>query len=216
MSIIKLMLIDDHDIVRAGMRMLLEAQPDMEIVVEANSGATAIEAAEEVDLDVVLIDVSMPQMDGSETTRQLKARHPALTVLALTIHEEEEYLFKMLDAGASGYIPKRAAPEDLLQAIRTVHRGEFFLHPSVASALVDDFVHRKRLAAPKTPVPLTDREREVLILIAGGLSYRKIGEQLKISSKTVSRHRDNISAKLNLSSSSEMTRYAIQRGLVDV
>jgi two-component system response regulator NreC len=215
MSTVKLMLVDDHEIVRTGMRMLLEAQSDLEIVVEANSGAAAIEAAEKHDLDVVLMDLSMPEMDGIESTRQLKSRFPKLAVLALTIHEEEEYLFQMLNAGASGYIPKRAAPEDLLRAIHTVHRGEVFLHPSVAGALVDDFTHRKQSAAPEIRLRLTDREREVLILIAEGLTNKKIGEKLEISPKTVARHRDNISSKLNLSSRTELARYAIQRGLID-
>lgn len=215
MSTVKLMLVDDHEIVRTGMRMLLEAQSDLEIVIEANSGAAAIEAAEKHDLDVVLMDLSMPEMDGIESTRQLKSRFPKLAVLALTIHEEEEYLFQMLNAGASGYIPKRAAPEDLLQAIHAVHRGEVFLHPSVAGALVDDFMQRKHPATPEGRHRLTSREREVLILIAEGLTNKKIGEQLEISPKTVARHRDNISAKLQLSSRAELARYAIQKGLLN-
>jgi DNA-binding NarL/FixJ family response regulator len=215
MPAIKLMLVDDHDIVRTGIRMLLGAQSDMEIVVEVNSGAMAIEAAGQHDIDVVLMDVSMPEMDGIEATRQLKARCPTLAILALTIHEEEEYLFQMLDAGASGYIPKRVAPEDLLQAIRAVHRGEVFLHPSVAGALVNGLMHGKQSAASETGLRLTSREREVMILIAEGLTNKRIGEQLEISPKTVARHRDNISAKLGLSSRAEFTRYAIQRGLIE-
>ncbi len=215
MSTIKLMLVDDHDIVRAGLRMLLEAQSDMEIVTEANSGAMAIELAQTHPLDVVLMDINMPAMNGIETTRRLKQHCPTVAVLALTIHEEEEYLFQMLDAGVSGYIPKRAAPEDLLQAIHAVHRGEVFLHSSVAGALVDNFLHRPTSAAPPTPLPnLTNRERQVLSLIAEGLTNKQIGQQLGISPKTVARHRDNISAKLNLSSRAELTRYAIQQGLI--
>ncbi len=214
MTVIKLMLVDDHDIVRAGMRMLLDAQPDMEILAEACSGAKALELVKTHRPDVVLMDVTMPDMNGIETTRRLKTLYPNIAVLALTIHEEEEYFFQMLNAGASGYIPKRAAPEDLLQAIHTVYRGEVFLHTSVAGALVKDFLQRKGTAPAKETPSLTDREYEVLVLIAGGLTNRQIGEQLGISPKTVARHRDNITAKLNLSSRAELTRYAIQQGLI--
>ncbi len=216
MSVIKLMLVDDHDIVRAGLRMLLQAQPDMDIVAEVGSGAEAITLAKTDHPDVVLMDVNMPDMNGIETTRHLKNCCPDIAVLALTIHEEEEYLFQMLDAGASGYIPKRAAPEDLLRAIYTVSQGEVFLHPSVAGALVKDFLGRG--STPPPPIAetstLTKREQEVLILIAEGLTNKQIGEQLGISPKTVARHRDNITTKLNLSSRTELTRYAIQKGLI--
>ncbi len=215
MSTIKLMLVDDHDIVRAGLRMLLQAQPDIEIVAEAGSGAEAIRLAKAHQPDVILMDVNMPDMSGVETTRQLRACCPEIVILALTIHEEEEYLFQMLDAGASGYIPKRAAPEDLLQAIHTVNRGEVFLHPSVAGALVKDFLGRGSTTITTAKISsLTKREQEVLILIAEGLTNKQIGEQLGISPKTVARHRDNITAKLNLSSRTELTRYAIQKGLI--
>lgn len=215
MASIKLMLVDDHDIVRAGMRMLLEAQADMEIIAEACSGAEAIELLKTHQPDVVLMDVTMPEMSGIETTRQLKASFPDVAVLALTIHEEEEYFFQMLDAGASGYIPKRAAPEDLLRAIRTVYSGEIFLHTSVAGALVQDFLQRGiGPSSTSEPSELTEREQEVLTLIAEGLTNKQIGERLGISPKTVARHRDNISHKLNLSTRAELTRYAIQKGLI--
>ena len=211
---IKLILVDDHEIVRAGLRMLLQAQPDIEIVAEAGSGAEAIALAKTHQPDVALMDVAMPEMNGIEATRQLKACSPATAVLALTIHEEEDYFFQMLDAGASGYIPKRAAPEDLLQAIRKVHRGEIFLHSSVAEALVKDFLQRGAAASPAKTSDLTSREQEVLTLIAEGLTNKQIGEQLGISPKTVARHRDNITHKLNLPSRAELTRYAIQKGLI--
>ncbi len=211
---IKLILVDDHDIVRAGLRMLLEAQPNIEIVAEASSGAEAIALAEKYQPNVILMDVTMPDMNGIQTTRQIKAHHPKIAVLALTIHEEEDYFFQMLDAGASGYIPKRAAPEDLLRAIHTVHRGEVFLHSSVAGALVKDFLERGNADSPTEPSNLTEREQEVLTLIAEGLTNKQIGEKLGISPKTVARHRDNITKKLNLSSRAELTRYAIQKGLI--
>ncbi len=213
---IRLVLADDHEIVRAGLRMLLNTQPDIEIVAEASSGAEAIELAQAYQPDVILMDVAMPDMDGMEASRAIKAHCPSVAVLALTIHEEEDYFFRMLDAGASGYIPKRAAPDVLLQAIRTVHSGEVFLHSSVATVLVKDYLQRGGLATEADLSGLTEREREVLTLIAGGLTNKQIGEQLGISPKTVARHRDNITNKLNLSSRAELTRYAIQKGLIRV
>jgi two-component system response regulator NreC len=216
MMTIKIMLVDDHEIVRAGLRMLLQSQPDMEIVAEASSGAEALELVQGCQPDVILMDVTMEEMNGIEATRQLKDCCPNLAILALTIHEEEDYFFQMLSAGASGYIPKRAAPEDLLQAIQTVHRGEVFLHSSVASVLVKDFLGRGGSPAVKAEISnLTDREQEVLTLIAEGLTNKQIGERLEISPKTVARHRDNITQKLKLSTRAELTRYAIQKGLIN-
>ena len=213
---IRLVLADDHEIVRVGLRMLLSTQPDIEIVAEASSGVEAIGLAQAHQPDVILMDVAMPDMDGMEATRAIKARCPSVAVLALTIHEEEDYFFRMLDAGASGYIPKRAAPDDLLQAVRTVHSGEVFLHSSVATVLVRDYLQRGGSAAEADLSSLTEREREVLTLIAEGLTNKQIGEQLGISPKTVARHRDNITNKLNLSSRAELTRYAIQKGLISL
>ncbi|GAB4543132.1 MAG: response regulator transcription factor [Anaerolineae bacterium] len=217
MPSIRLMLVDDHEIVRAGLRMLLGTQPDIEIVAEASSGGQAIELAQIHQPDVILMDIAMSDMDGMQATRQLKLYCPQVAILALTIHEEENYFFRMLDAGASGYIPKRAAPEDLVRAIRTVHRGEVFLHSSVATALVRDYLQRGGVVTETGSLAsLTEREREVLALIAKGLTNRQIGQRLGISPKTVARHRDNITRKLNLSSRTELTRYAIQKGLVDL
>jgi two-component system response regulator NreC len=213
---IRLMLADDHEILRAGLRMLLGTQPDMEVVAEASSGAEAIELAQIHRPDVILMDIAMPDMNGMEATRQLKMHCPFVAVLALTIHEEADYFFQMLDAGASGYVPKRAAPEDLLQAIRTVHRGEVFLHSSVATVLVRDYLQRDGGAADADLSSLSEREREVLILIAEGFTNKQIGEALGISPKTVARHRDNITGKLNLSSRAELTRYAIKAGLISL
>jgi DNA-binding NarL/FixJ family response regulator len=183
-------------------------------VAEASSGVEAVALALTHQLDVILMDITMPVMSGMEATRELKASCPDAAVLALTIHEEEDYFFQMLNAGASGYIPKRAAPEDLLQAIYTVHRGEVYLHASVAGALVKDFLERSRVTSTAELSNLTEREQEVLALIAEGLTNKQIGEQLGISPKTVARHRDNITKKLNLSSRAELTRYAIQKGLI--
>lgn len=214
MSPITLMLVDDHDIVRAGLRMLLDAQPDMKIVAEAGSGAEALHLAQTYHPDVVLMDINMPEMNGIETTRRMKNECPNTRVLALTIHEEAEYLLQMLDAGASGYVPKRAAPDDLLNAIQSVFHGQAYLHSSVAGALVDNYLHHGNNPEPELDSPLTAREIEVLTLIAQGLTNKQIGEQLGISPRTVARHRDNISAKLKLSTRADLTRYAIQQGLV--
>lgn len=214
MALITLMLVDDHDIVRAGLRMLLDAQPDMEIVAEADSGPEALRAASTCQPDIVLMDVTMPEMNGIETTRQLKKQCPNTRVLALTIHEEAEYLLQMLEAGASGYVPKRAAPDDLLDAIQSIHQGQVYLHASVAGALVDNYLQRGGAAKTEDSPTLTSREIEVLTLIAHGLTNKQIGEQLGISPRTVARHRDNISAKLELSTRSDLTRYAIQQGFV--
>jgi two-component system response regulator NreC len=216
MSPIRLVLADEHEIVRAGLRMLLQAQPDMEIVAEASSGRQAIDQVLAFAPDMILMDVAMPDMSGMETTRQLKACCPSVAVLALTIHEEEDYFFQMLDAGVSGYVPKRAAPEDLLKAIRTVHRGEIFLHTSVAGALVKDFRQRGGLEEAQEVSRLTDREQQVLKLIAEGLTNKQIGQELSISHKTVARHRDNITQKLHLSNRAELTRHAVQMGLISL
>lgn len=216
MPTIRLVLVDDHEIVRVGLRMLVQAQPDIEIVGEASSGPEAIELVESHQPDVVLMDVTMPGMDGIEATRQLKTRCPSVAVLALTIHEERDYFFEMLQAGASGYVPKRAAADELLRAIRMVFQGEIFLHSSVASALVKDFLQHGRVDSEVDLPTLTEREREVLILIAEGLTNKQIGQRLSISPKTVARHRDNLTKKLRLSSRAELTRYAIQKGLVSL
>jgi DNA-binding NarL/FixJ family response regulator len=200
--------------VRIGLRMLLQAQPDIEIVAEASSGEEAIDLVQMHQPDVVLMDVTMPGMSGMEATRQLKASYPSVAVLALTIHEEEDYFFQMLQAGASGYVPKRVAADELIRAIHTVFQGEVFLHSSLAGALVKDFLQQGGVKSDVELSKLTEREQEVLVLIARGFTNKQIGQQLDISPKTVARHRDNITKKLSLSSRTELTRYAIQKGLI--
>lgn len=211
---IRLLLVDDHQIVRAGLRMLFAAEPDMEIVAEAGSGAEALEAVRTLHPDVVIMDVAMPGMSGIEATRKIKELDPNVAVLALTMHEDEQYFFEMLDAGASGYIPKRAAPDDLVAAIRVVHQGNVFLHATLARFLMHDVLQRDGHATRQEDV-LSAREREVLTLTAEGLTSRDIAQRLVISPKTVDRHRENIMAKLNLHSRAELVRYAIERGLLN-
>ena len=218
MTPIRILLVDDHAVVRAGLRMLLGADPELQIVGEAENGAQALRLTDELAPDVVLMDISMPDMNGIEATRKIKEQNPNVVVLALTMHEDDQYFFEMLAAGASGYVPKRAAPNDLLSAIHAVHNGGVFLFPSVARVLVQDYVQRaaRAGAAGHSFDVLTEREREVLALIAQGLSNQEIADQLVISAKTVNRHRENIMAKLNLHSRVELVRYAIEKGLIDI
>ncbi len=213
---IRLLLVDDHQIVRAGLRMLFMAEKDMEIVAEADNAEEALRAVEEHKPDVVLMDVAMPGVSGIEATRRIKEAYPDVAVLALTMHEDEQYFFEMLNAGASGYIPKRAAPDDLVSAIRVVSHGNVFLYPTLAKLLVKDFLERSDATAKRATDALTPREREVLTYIAEGYTNREIAEALVISYKTVDRHRENIMRKLNLHSRVELVKYAIQKGLITV
>ncbi|MFZ2361047.1 MAG: response regulator transcription factor [Anaerolineae bacterium] len=216
MSKIRLLLVDDHEIVRAGLRMLFSAEPTVEIIGEAASGEAAVAAVEDLEPDVVLMDVAMPGIGGVEATRRIKASHPQVAVLALTMHEDEEYFFEMLAAGASGYVPKRAAPDDLMSAINIVRQGDVYIYPSLARLLVKDFLHRSEASAPETREELTPREQEVLTFIAEGYSNREIADVLVISVKTVDRHRENIMRKLQLHNRVELVKYAIEKGLITV
>ncbi len=211
----RLLLVDDHAVVRTGLRMLLEGESDIEIIGEADNASDALNQISQLQPDVVLMDIGLPDMSGIEATRRIKQLAPAIAVVALTIHEDEEYFFKMLDAGASGYVPKRAAPEELLTAIRVSAQGEVYLYPSLAKLLVKDYLtqslHPKNQA---TLNGLTPRENEVLTLLADGESNAEIAEQLSISPKTVARHRENIMGKLNLHSRTELVKYAVRKGII--
>jgi two-component system response regulator NreC len=210
------LLVDDHEIVRAGLRMLFTAEADMEIVGEAGSAEEALRAVRDLNPDVVIMDVAMPGMSGIEATRRIKQVAPDVAVLALTMYEDEQYFFEMLDAGASGYIPKRAAPDDLVSAIRVVSQGNVFLYPTLAKLLVKDFVARSESETEGKVDILTDREREVLTYIAEGYTNREIANALVISHKTVDRHRENIMRKLNPHSRVELVKYAIDKGLISI
>jgi len=214
---IRLLLVDDHEIVRAGLRSLLQHYQEVEVVGEAGGGKEAVDLAIQLRPDVVLMDISMPDMDGAEATRRIKAAVPEVNVLALTIHEDEAYFFEMLNAGASGYVPKRVSPDDLLTAIRVAAAGEVFLHPVVASTLVQDYLRLARSGAEKESFDgLTPRQQEVLTLIAEGLPNREIAERLGISVKTVERHRENIMERLNLHSRTDLVKYALRKGLIQL
>lgn len=211
---IRMLLVDDHAVVRTGLRMLLESEPEIEIAGEAGTAQEALALVTELTPDVVLMDISLPDLSGIDATREIKQRAPQVAVVALTIHEDEEYFFKMLQAGASGYVPKRAAPEELLTAIRTAAAGEVYLYPSLAKLLVQDYLTRKREAATPAAGELTEREEEILAYLADGASTQEIAEILSISPKTVARHRENIMRKLNLHSRTELVKYAIRKGII--
>lgn len=212
---IRLLLVDDHAVVRSGLRMLLASEADVEIVGEAGSGSEAVSAAGSARPNVILMDIGLPDMTGIEAARVIKSKFPNIFIVALTIHEDEEYFFKMLEAGASGYVPKRAAPEELLTAIRAASRGEVYLYPSLAKLLVKDYLSQEREQENKPMLDgLTDREQEVLSLLAEGATNDEIAKSLVISPKTVERHRENIMRKLNLHSRAELVRYAIRKGII--
>ena len=211
---LKLLLVDDHAVVRFGLRMLLEEQDDIEIVGEAPTGREAIDAVVRLEPDIVLMDIGLPDISGIEATREIKRIRVETAVVVLTIHEDEEYFFNMLQAGASGYVPKRAAPDELLTAIRAAARDEVYIYPSLARLLVTDYVKHGDPDDRRTLPDLTPRESEVIIPLAEGATNYEIGDQLNISPKTVARHRENIMAKLNLHSRADLVRYAIRKGII--
>lgn len=216
MARIKVLVADDHAIVREGVRMILAREPDIEVVGEASDGAQALDLVARFAPHVVIMDISMPGMGGIEATQQLKARHPAVQVLALTMHEDESYVFQLLRAGAAGYVLKRAAAQDLVQAVRAAAKGEAFLYPSVARKVVEDYLKRVEAGEERERYDgLTAREKEILTLIASGLSNQQIAEKLYISIKTVQTHRAHILEKLGLHDRTELVRYAIRKGLIE-
>jgi two-component system response regulator NreC len=223
MDEIRLMLVDDHEVVRTGLKSYLETQPGLKIVGEADSGEAALRLAPDIYPDVVVMDITMPRMDGLEATRRLMESCPQIKILALTVHEDKQYLFEMLAAGASGYVTKQAAAEELVEAIRTVANGGVYLQPILARWLLEDY-RRLLMNAPRDEAggsenmleALSNRERQVLELVAKGLTSPQIGERLGISHRTVARHRERIMAKLNLHSATELVKFAIQTGLIQV
>lgn len=228
MEPITLLLADDHDVVRTGLKTLLESQPGLRVVAEARTGEEAIQRALETRPALVLMDISMPGMDGLEATRQLRASCPGTQVLALTIHDDKQYFMAMLAAGAAGYLTKQAAAEDLVAAIHAVASGNVFLQPALARWLLEDY---QRLSKPSPSDPsshpeepsvpsgldaLSLRERQVLELVAQGKSNIEIGRELKLSHKTIARHRERIMGKLNLHSRTELVKFAIRTGLISL
>jgi two-component system response regulator NreC len=195
--------------------MLLESQEDIQIVGEAGTAAEALEAVERLEPEVILLDIGLPDMSGIQVMERIREIEPDIAVVALTIHEDKEYFFKMLDAGATGYVPKRAAPDELLTAIRAAAQGQVYLYPSLATLLVKDYLDQDAEARESRKLNgLTERELEVLTHVADGATNAEIGLDLGISPKTVARHRENIMAKLNLHSRTELVKYAIRKGII--
>ena len=212
--ITKILLADDHALVRRGLQLILNAQPDLEVVAEAGDGAEAVRLALGEEIELAILDVSMPRMTGLQAARELQQRRPELRVLILSMHENEQYLYEALRAGASGYVVKKVADRDLVEACRATIRGEPFLYPGSVTTLVRE--HLRRARDGETPRdPLTPRETEVIKLVAESYTNRQIAEALVISEKTVDRHRANILEKLGMSDRVELTRYAIRSGLVE-
>ena len=215
MKKIRVLIADDHNIVREGVRMILASQDDFEVVGEASTGREALHQARALKPNVIVMDISMPDMTGIEATKKIHSELPDTQVLGLTMHEEESYVFELLRSGAAGYVLKRAAAEDLVAGVRAAHQGQAFLYPSVARMVVQDFLERATTADKGTLDGLTDREREVLTLIAEGLTNQEIAGRLFISIKTVQTHRAHIMEKLNLHDRTELVRYAIRKGLIE-
>jgi len=211
----RILLVDDHALVRRGVRMILDQQPDLTVVAEAGDGAEAVAVARETAVDLVVLDVAMPRMTGLEAARQLSRRPEAPRILMLSMHDNEQYFFESLRAGASGYVLKSAADRDLVDACRAALRGESFLYPDTERALVRDYLERLRRGESLPRAVLTDREVEVVKLVAEGHPSREIARLLTISVRTVERHRENILGKLGMRDRTELTRYAIRVGLIE-
>jgi DNA-binding NarL/FixJ family response regulator len=211
----RILLADDHVMVRRGLRRILDAEADLEIVHEAGDGREAVQLGLSGDTDLAVLDISMPRMTGLQAARELRQRRPELRILILSMHDNEEYFFEALRVGASGYVLKSAADRDLVEACRATMRGQPFIYPGAVRTLIREFLDREGDGDRPPADPLTNRESEVLKLIAEGFSSKEIAEQLVISEKTVNRHRANILEKLGMHDRVELTRYAIRRGLIE-
>ena len=211
----RVLLADDHTVVRHGLRMILDAAPDFRVVAEAADGIAAVELALRQPIDLAVLDVAMPRRTGLAAARELARRRPDTKVLMLSVHDVDQYFFQALKAGASGYVLKTVADRDLVDACRAVMRGEPFLYPPTVRTLMREYLDRGADAAWVRDDPLTDREREVVKLVAEAHTSEEIAELLVISPKTVERHRENILAKLGLRDRVQLTRYAIRHGLVE-
>ncbi|MFF7731473.1 response regulator [Streptomyces sp. NPDC007984] len=212
---IRILLADDHALVRRGVRLILDQQPDLEVVAEAGDGAEAIELARTGEIDLAVLDIAMPRLTGLQAARELAALKPGLRILMLTMHDNEQYFFQALKAGASGYVLKSVADRDLVAACRAAMRDEPFLYPGAITALIRNYLDRARHGDETPEQILTPREEEVLKLVAEGHSSKEIADLLFISVKTVQRHRANLLQKLGLRDRLDLTRYAIRAGLIE-
>lgn len=213
---IRLLLADDHQIVRNGLRALLEKQTDVEVVGEAENGRMAVQSAQELKPDVVIIDITMPDLNGIEASRQILATHPDTKVIGLSMHSDRRFVAGMLDAGAKGYLLKDCAFEELALAIRTVAANKIYLSPGITGIVVKDYLNHLPAANASPAGPLTNREREVLQLLAEGKSTRQIASSLHLSVKTIETHRRQIMEKLDIHTIAGLTKYAIREGLISV
>jgi DNA-binding NarL/FixJ family response regulator len=211
----RILLADDHALVRRGLRLVLEAEPDMEVVGEVGDGAAAIQLALDTPADLAILDISMPRMTGLQAVAEIRRRKPELRCLMLSMHDNERYLYEALKAGAAGYVRKAVADRDLVDAVRAAMRGEPFLYPGAITPLIEEYLRQARDEPTIREDPLTPREREVLKLIAESRSTKQIAATLVISEKTVERHRENILDKLGMHDRVELTRYAIRSGLTE-
>lgn len=211
----RILLADDHSLVRSGLRMILDAEPDLQVVAEAADGHEALTMLDTTPADLAILDIAMPRMTGLQAAREMNRRHPHVRILVLSMYDNEQYFFEALKAGASGYVLKSVADRDLIEACRATMRGEPFLYAGAVTALIRDFLLRAQQGDSLPEAILTPREEEILKLIAEGESAREIANTLNISAKTVDRHRTNILAKLGLRDRLALTRYAIRSGLVE-
>jgi len=216
MKKIRVLLVDDHAILREGIKALLEKQDDIEVVAEAADGREAIPKVDQFRPDVVVLDISMPTMDGLESTRQIKRENPDIKVLVLTMHDNEEYFFQLLRAGASGYVTKKSVSRELVSAIEAVYRGESFFCPSMAKFLLSDFLRLDKAVEDTGQEELTPREREIVKLIAEGYTNQQIADLLHRSVKTIESHRSNILRKLGIHDSIELVKYAVRKKLIEI
>jgi len=213
---IRVVIADDHNVVRKGIRDLLSDEDDIAVIGEARNGQEAVDLATALQPDVVVMDIAMPEMTGVEATRKIIVEHPGTKIIGLSMHTDRRYTSELLKAGASGYLPKDGAFEELEQAVRAVMAGEVYLSPRIAAGLVDEYVRQPRDAAPSVFERLTAREREVLQLMAEGQATKEIAATLHVSVKTVETHRRQIMEKLNIYSVAELTKYAIREGLTSI
>lgn len=216
MKRIRVLLVDDHAILREGIKALLEKQDNIEVVAEAADGREAISRVAQFRPDVVVLDISMPMMDGLESTRQMKRENPDIKVLVLTMHDNEEYFFQLLRAGASGYVTKKSVSRELVSAIEAVYRGESFFCPSMAKFLLSDFLRLDKAVENTDQEELTPREREIVKLIAEGYTNQQIADLLHRSVKTIESHRSNILRKLGIHDSIELVKYAVRKKLIEI
>ena len=215
MSKIRVLIADDHALVREGFRSLLEVQPDIEVVGEAADGEEAVNKTKEIEPDIILMDITMPGMDGLEATRQIKQHNPDVRILVLTMHEGDEFFFRFLDAGASGYFVKGGSSSELIWALRAVSQGDVFIYPTMAKKLMSDYLQRVKAGSDKASYDaLTNRQREILKLIAQGHTNQEIATLLVLSVATVQTHRAHIMAKLGLRRPVELIKYALKRGFI--